>query len=161
MKRETSWHLLPGMQPGLSFFESRYSTAPGSQTLMIAAAFFYRDLRKQLFGRYKRRERSRSREKRRSRSPGFRGNDRDRGPRGRSPDRRGNRDRERGGSAERRARIASWRQERAPPAEAPPAYGQPQYGAYPPPPMQGGYPAPPGAGYPGMPQYPQYPYPPQ
>jgi len=121
-----------------------------------------RDLRKQLFGRYKRRDRSGSRERRRSRSPGFRGNDRDRGHRGRSPDRHGNRERNRGGSAERRARIASWNKEKQPAGDGPPAYGQPppQYGAYPPPPMPGGYPVPPGAGYPGMPQYP-YPYPPQ
>eukprot|EP00877_Chromochloris_zofingiensis_P009904 jgi/Chrzof1/5167/Cz15g14020.t1 len=145
-----------------------------------------KELRKILFGRYKRRDRSnspdRSRDRRDNRGGG--GGDRRGGGgygggggdhrRGRSPDRRGGgggggRDRE--NSAERRARIASWNRDRAAPPSNPAPPAAAADGGYPPMPGgMGGYPGayPPAGGpppqhgaYPPPPQYGGYPYPPQ
>lgn len=99
-----------------------------------------RDLRKQLFGRYKRREKTPSPERRdggRDRRRDDRGGggrrERDRSPRGRDRDR--GRPAPRETSAERRARIASWNTEREVPS-GPPG-----------PPMQAGFPGPPPSHY--------------
>lgn len=132
-----------------------------------------KDLRKELFGRYKRKDKSKSRSrsgsrdrsgkrdertKRRSRSRSRdRGNgDRERGGRDRY---RSDRPREREGSAERRAKIAAWNKERQGPPSGPPppGYGAPPpsgYGAPPPsyPPPPSNYPPPPGP----PPQQPHY-----
>lgn len=116
-----------------------------------------RDLRKHLFGRYKRsgRRRSRSRSRERGGRQRSRSRSRDR-RRGRSRSRdRGRDNRDRDNSAERRARIASWNRERQPQgqsqAQEVAPLGTPYGGAI------GGYNLPVGQSFPGPPPVPGYP----